>query len=69
MRKEFGKYVLDISKYTVTSVLIAALFKDGSAISIYVGAGLFAALLLIAGLVLMREEKVEEVLNRTKKRR
>lgn len=36
MFKELGKYMIDVSKYVLTTVLLSLLFSDKSNVSLYV---------------------------------
>lgn len=61
MKKEFGKWLMDIAKYMTTAILLSSVFSDMQNVWVYVsviGAVLFT---LIVGLVLVREkQKIEE---------
>lgn len=49
--KEIGRYMLDISKYVVTTVLISSLFSDRGSMGLYALAALFlAGMLLVWGI-------------------
>ena len=48
MFKELGKYMMDVSKYVLTTVLISMLFEDKSNVSLYMMTAF--AVLLIWGL-------------------
>ena len=51
MFKELGKYMMDVSKYVLTTVLISMLFEDKSNVSLYMmTAFAISAVLLIWGL-------------------
>lgn len=51
MFKELGKYMMDVSKYVLTTVLISMLFEDKSNVSLYmITAFTISAVLLIWGL-------------------
>lgn len=51
MFKELGKYMMDVSKYVLTTVLISMLFEDKSNVSLYMmTAFAISAILLIWGL-------------------
>ena len=60
-KSDLGKYLLDISKYIVTGVIIASLFKDASDASdkavIYIVGAVFAVTMLISGLLLRNKTK------------
>ena len=56
--ENLGKYLLDISKYVTTGVVISSLFKDVSdSSSIYVIGTVVAVLTLVVGLVLTNKKK------------
>ena len=58
VRKELGKWIMDIAKYLATVVLISALFRDMQETSTIVIFGVPSFLLiLIAGLLLIKEPK------------
>jgi hypothetical protein len=53
-KEKLGNYLIDVSKYIITGVVITSLFKDlSSRIAIYVGGFLFSLLALIVGLILV----------------
>ena len=58
MRKEMGKWVLDIAKYLATAVLISTLFRDiqEKSITLAIG-GLSVTLILLLGMFLLKEPK------------
>jgi len=57
-KENLGKYLLDISKYVVTGVIIASTFKDlDDKIIIYVMSFIIAISALIVGLVLTNKQK------------
>ena len=58
MRKEMGKWVLDIAKYLATAVLISTLFRDiqEKSITLAIG-GLSVSLILLLGMFLLKEPK------------
>lgn len=56
MFRELGKYMLDISKYIFTTVLISMLFSDKSNITLYtITAFTIAVMLLIIGLGFIKD--------------
>ena len=58
MKKEFGKWIMDIAKYLATAVLISAIFRDiQDKSSILVIGGVSVTLLLLLGLILVKEPK------------
>jgi hypothetical protein len=57
MKKEFGKWLMDIAKYVVTGVIIASLLVDSEAWFIYAGGGVLATLCLAFGLYFVNDDK------------
>ena len=59
--ENLGKYLLDISKYVTTGVVISSLFKDVSdSFTIYIIGTVVAVSTLIVGLVLTNKKKKRE---------
>ena len=59
--ENLGKYLLDVSKFTITGVVIASLFKDMDDKSvIYITGTTVAISTLIVGLVLSNKKKKKE---------
>lgn len=59
-KEKLGNYLIDISKYVITGVVIASLFKDlADKVVMYVCGVLFAGVALMAGLVLTNKVKKE----------
>lgn len=59
--ENLGKYLLDISKYVTTGVVIASLFKDmDDSSSIYIVGTVVAVATLIVGLVLTNKKRKKE---------
>ena len=59
--ENLGKYLLDISKYVTTGVVISSLFKDVSDSSaIYIIGTIVAVSTLVVGLVLTNKKKKKE---------
>ncbi|MDR1610512.1 MAG: hypothetical protein LBS08_03270 [Candidatus Symbiothrix sp.] len=57
MKKEFGKWLMDIAKYIVTAVVLSSFFDGFSdTIVLYASAVGFAVLLLVVGVIFQREE-------------
>lgn len=57
-KENLGKYLIDISKYVVTGVLITSIFKDvDDKFFIYVWSIVVAVIALIAGLVLTNKKE------------
>lgn len=58
MKKEFGKWLMDIAKYLTTAVLLSSVFNDiKESWVIYSVVSVAIVLTLLAGLWLVREEK------------
>lgn len=58
MRKELGKWLMDIAKYITTAVLLSSVFNDiKESWIIYFVVSIAIVLTLLAGLWLVREEK------------
>lgn len=59
--ENLGKYLMDISKYVATGVVISSLFKEVSDSSaIYITGTIVAILTLIVGLVLTNKKQKKE---------
>ena len=59
--ENLGKYLLDISKYVTTGVVIASLFKDmNDSSTIYIVGTVVAVSTLIVGLVLTNKKRKKE---------
>ena len=59
--ENLGKYLLDISKYVTTGVVIASLFKDmDDSFAIYIVGTVVAVSTLIVGLVLTNKKRKKE---------
>ena len=57
-KENLGKYLIDISKYVVTGVMITSLFKDlDDKIIIYICSFVISISALIVGLVLTNKRK------------
>lgn len=57
-KSDLGKYLIDISKYIVTGVIIASLFQDATDKTlIYAMGAVFALTTLITGLLLRNKTK------------
>lgn len=58
MKKELGKWLMDIAKYITTAIVLSSIFGDvQEKWIIYVGGSLAIIVTLLAGLWLVREEK------------
>ena len=57
-KENLGKYLIDISKYVVTGVIIASTFKDlDDKFIVYILSAIVAIIALIVGLVLTNKKK------------
>lgn len=60
MKKELGKWLMDIAKYLTTAVLLSSVFNDiQESIAIYIIVSVSVVLTLTAGLWLVKERKEE----------
>lgn len=57
MRKELGKWLMDIGKYMVTALLLSSVFADMSSIWVLVFVLTGAVLTLFGGLWLLQDKK------------
>jgi hypothetical protein len=58
MKKELGKWLMDIAKYITTAVVLTSIFGDvQERWIIYVGGSLAVIVTLLAGLWLVKEKK------------
>ena len=48
MFKELGKYMIDVSKYVFTTILLSVLFADNSNMSLYVVTAIAVSMVLLA---------------------
>ena len=60
MRKEFGKWLLDIAKYMVTALLLSTIFADMRDPMIMYLVAIFSFALLIAGLAVIFDSEHED---------
>jgi hypothetical protein len=61
MKKELGKWLMDIAKYITTAVVLTSIFGDvHERWIIYVGGSLAVIVTLLAGLWLVKEKKKGE---------
>ena len=57
-KENLGKYLIDISKYVVTGVIIASTFKDlDDKFLVYICSAIVALIALVVGLVLTNKKK------------
>ena len=58
MKKEMGKWVLDVAKYLATAIIIFTLFKDIAEKSVILEVGgLSVAIMLLGGFFLINDPK------------
>ena len=60
MKKEFGKWLMDVAKYMVTALLLSSIFGDMSTPLVLVSVVMATASTLGAGLWLVRNERDKE---------
>lgn len=64
--EKLGAYFLDVSKYILTGVVIASMFKDfDNKILIYIVGLILSVLCLIVGLILTNKKEVKQDKNNT----
>lgn len=66
MRKEFGKWLLDIAKYLVTVLLLSSLFADMDRTYMYVGVSALVIFIFIVGLYLVDDDDKNNKTNKKK---
>jgi high-affinity Fe2+/Pb2+ permease len=59
MKKEFGKWLMDIAKYLTTVLLLSSIFGDMDNPLVVIGVILASLATLVIGLLLVKEEKKE----------
>ena len=57
MKKEFGKWILDVAKYVTTAVIISNLFSDLQGSTFFIVGGACVVFMVIFGLLLTRDNK------------
>ncbi len=60
MKKEFGKWLLDIAKYMVTALLLSTIFADMREPLIMYLVAIFSLVLLIVGLAVIYNSEQQE---------
>ena len=60
MKKEFGKWLLDIAKYMVTALLLSTIFADMREPLVIYLVAIFSFALLIAGLAIIFNSEQED---------
>lgn len=58
MRKEFGKWLMDIAKYIATTVILSSVFGEAETWALYVGGGLSVIVALCCGLFLTSDKPI-----------
>ena len=69
MKKEFGKWLMDIAKYMVTALLLSSVFGDISKKTVFFIVIIASATTLGRGLYLVRDHKENKNKDRYKKKR
>jgi hypothetical protein len=57
MKEELAKWLLDISKYVLTAVILSATFNEMQVTWLYVVAGLIVVSTFVGGIILLRNNK------------
>lgn len=60
MRKEFGKWLMDVAKYMVTALLLSSVFGDMENPLVLTSVIVASGATLVAGLWLVRDKKGKE---------
>ncbi|MBE6300766.1 MAG: hypothetical protein E7085_02760 [Parabacteroides distasonis] len=69
MRKEFGKWLMDVAKYLATAVLLSSVFEEiQNTYRVYVICSFVLIVLLCLGLILVGDSQ-KEVIKKNKNRR
>ncbi|GHS98062.1 hypothetical protein FACS189421_05980 [Bacteroidia bacterium] len=55
MKKEFGKWLMDIAKYIVTAVIISSFFNGVQEELVYVLGAIIVVIIVVCGLYLQKE--------------
>lgn len=58
MRKEFGKWLMDIAKYIATAVILSSVFGEVEMLTMYIGGGLAIIVSLSIGLFLVSDKNI-----------
>lgn len=58
MRKEFGKWLMDIAKYIATAVILSSVFGEADTWVLYLGGGLSVVVALCCGLFLTSDKPI-----------
>ena len=58
MKKEFGKWLMDIAKYIITVIILSSVFgKSNDEAAIYIGGGVLSVIIVSLGLYLQKDSK------------
>ena len=68
MKKEFGKWLMDIAKYMVTALLLATIFADMEEPIIVCIVVMLSIVVLIIGLILVSDDTPEQNIKKGKKK-
>ncbi|RNC66360.1 DUF6722 family protein [Proteiniphilum sp. X52] len=60
MKKEFGKWLMDIAKYMTTAILLSTVFSEIQNIWVYLSVILAVVITLVLGLLLVQDKKKGE---------
>lgn len=55
-KEKLGNYFIDVSKYTITGIVIASMFKDTGTAVLYIGGVFISGSTLLAGLILTNKK-------------
>lgn len=58
MKKELGKWLMDIAKYITTAVILSSFFGEADTVVMYAGGGLAVISTLVVGLFLVSDKRV-----------
>ncbi len=56
LRKEFGKWLMDIAKYIATAVILSSVFGEAETWILYIGGSLSVIVALCCGLFLVTDK-------------
>ena len=68
MKREFGKWLMDIAKYMVTALLLATIFADMEEPIIVCIVVILSIVVLIIGLILVSDDTPEQNIKKGKKK-
>ena len=68
MKREFGKWLMDIAKYMVTALLLATIFADMEEPIIVCIVVILSIVVLIIGLLLVSDDTPEQNIKKGKKK-